>query len=722
MSGWPHFSNPSLLRIPVLLREIYEGKLRVPRFQRPFLWEPRQRLELFESIYNGEPIGSILVWRTGKHRLPCYMWHGPRAAFADNEEAAPEYVLDGQQRLTTLYSGLAAGMIAAIEGTPRIYEQWKREPEGGPVHFDLESESFVLPARRCKLPATWLPLGIVFDAYELDVYRTKLPESADKRTWYARTQKLASRLTDYTIPVIPLVTDDLQRTVRSFQRIQGAGTPTANVHFAFLDTAENESHIFEATDIPHDLAALADWLAARPPRWRDLHAAIPGILMQFWQPRDGRVTTALRRLDTGSPYMLRGAALAWLLSRAASMPHYEAAPGIAGDLRSDLPVRLAAALGDDFPADSAFAPKLELALLRHAAHIADRRRQNPPGCALVAWSLSRWLYRCVPRSPFHEKFLATYLSALLPRDEEPADESTLDPLHPRRLGPDGIDIADLAVVAGTVAHYHGPGPYLEPVPQPLVDALRRIAWRPARPGEQAAEDALATAPAPAAGGPALAAPGNALGWPAPHVAPPWVARRFLTDRRIAWLARASREAQEECTGTITRDPRRYSWLAFAVHNESQGLAKDFLHQAAGAWRVMRSHGETLAYPLAAMGAALLRELDTAERAASLEMAASSEEPFLLDSHAQAAGRAGIGDHWQAAVHALLDLAGTPNVAPHKRLNGALMAMRRTVEQARADRGSTGNLVAKLKKLMAEPFFLDQRALQREARRLGLDEL
>ena len=53
---------------PVLLLDIIasirNGEIKVPQFQRKFVWEDRQALQLLDSLASNYPIGSILLWRT----------------------------------------------------------------------------------------------------------------------------------------------------------------------------------------------------------------------------------------------------------------------------------------------------------------------------------------------------------------------------------------------------------------------------------------------------------------------------------------------------------------------------------------------------------------------------------------------------------------------------------------------------------------------------------
>jgi hypothetical protein len=94
-------TNPRDLR--ELLAEIHTGSAVVPEFQRNFVWEPRAIAELLTSLKESYPAGSILrVRNTQDH----FKWR--RCEGADQATATkPVFlVLDGQQRLTSLYQSL----------------------------------------------------------------------------------------------------------------------------------------------------------------------------------------------------------------------------------------------------------------------------------------------------------------------------------------------------------------------------------------------------------------------------------------------------------------------------------------------------------------------------------------------------------------------------------------------------------------------------------------
>jgi uncharacterized protein with ParB-like and HNH nuclease domain len=86
-----------------LFLEIDKGTIKIPLFQREFVWDKENSAKLVDSIIKGYPVGTFIFWKT-KEELRSYREIGnfelpktPKGDFA-------EYVLDGQQRITTLYA------------------------------------------------------------------------------------------------------------------------------------------------------------------------------------------------------------------------------------------------------------------------------------------------------------------------------------------------------------------------------------------------------------------------------------------------------------------------------------------------------------------------------------------------------------------------------------------------------------------------------------------
>lgn len=92
------------MKIDSLLDEIHKQDLVLPEFQREYVWSRDQAKQLLASLLKGYPVGALLIWRTDQ------------PPELKNVEKLPEklgmirVLLDGQQRLTTLYMLIKGGI------------------------------------------------------------------------------------------------------------------------------------------------------------------------------------------------------------------------------------------------------------------------------------------------------------------------------------------------------------------------------------------------------------------------------------------------------------------------------------------------------------------------------------------------------------------------------------------------------------------------------------
>ena len=94
------------------------GTIKIPKFQREFVWSKEQTAALIDSLVKGFPVGAFTYWETtdelrhvrniGNHQL--------RNVPKDHPV---QYVLDGQQRITSLYA-VRKGAVYAQPGGSRI--------------------------------------------------------------------------------------------------------------------------------------------------------------------------------------------------------------------------------------------------------------------------------------------------------------------------------------------------------------------------------------------------------------------------------------------------------------------------------------------------------------------------------------------------------------------------------------------------------------------------
>ena len=107
----PTGSNPTISDV---IKSITNGEYRIPRFQRDFVWDTKKAAALIDSILKGYPIGSIILWKTKTELSEIRNLGGIEIPGKDTGRYT-SYIIDGQQRLTSLYFALNGLTTAAGE-------------------------------------------------------------------------------------------------------------------------------------------------------------------------------------------------------------------------------------------------------------------------------------------------------------------------------------------------------------------------------------------------------------------------------------------------------------------------------------------------------------------------------------------------------------------------------------------------------------------------------
>jgi len=99
-----------------LIEDIDMGEIGLPDIQRPFVWTPAKVRDLFDSMYKGFPVGYLLFWVNG-------LGNGHRQIGTDTKQKIPRLlIVDGQQRLTSLYTVLKGKQILRSDYTPQYIQ------------------------------------------------------------------------------------------------------------------------------------------------------------------------------------------------------------------------------------------------------------------------------------------------------------------------------------------------------------------------------------------------------------------------------------------------------------------------------------------------------------------------------------------------------------------------------------------------------------------------
>ena len=136
-----YHADPHVTYLSQLLEEIREGVIQVPRFQRPFVWDWEDRLELLRSIRDGIPMGAVMVWRSSGASLDCYKTIGPHKIVQSGN--SHQYLLDGVQRLTTLLGALSPKGEIDTDADEFVEADGQPPTENYAVHYNFETSDFV---------------------------------------------------------------------------------------------------------------------------------------------------------------------------------------------------------------------------------------------------------------------------------------------------------------------------------------------------------------------------------------------------------------------------------------------------------------------------------------------------------------------------------------------------------------------------------------------------
>lgn len=121
--------KPDDITFQEIINEVSLCKIQIPPFQRSFVWQPKEIRFLLDSIYRGYPIGSFIFWKTNR-KLPRTRRIGNLEIERHISEGAEiSYVIDGQQRITSLY--------AAVKGSAIDDEHFR-------FLFDLRGKKFIV--------------------------------------------------------------------------------------------------------------------------------------------------------------------------------------------------------------------------------------------------------------------------------------------------------------------------------------------------------------------------------------------------------------------------------------------------------------------------------------------------------------------------------------------------------------------------------------------------
>ncbi|APS18159.1 hypothetical protein TK78_03765 [Streptomyces sp. Tue 6075] len=223
-------------KIASQIEDLLQGKVVIPSIQRDFVWMRPDVRDLFDSLYRGYPVGALLLWKTNL-TVP---FKTAAVVQADKSAHQPLYLLDGQQRLTSL--------------------AWVYRPESKAdgrlidLRFDVRTEEFVNPsAIQSKDPLLFRVSTLLQENVQ---YHEVLKEAGVDYSapqfgaWMQRLQKVYD-IRKQEIAVITYESDDYEEVAELFARLNKGGRRLSKGDLVYSAIAARWSDGLDTMDAFH---------------------------------------------------------------------------------------------------------------------------------------------------------------------------------------------------------------------------------------------------------------------------------------------------------------------------------------------------------------------------------------------------------------------------------------------------------------------------------------
>ncbi len=185
------------VKVRDLVNDYRSGRLVIPEFQRDYVWRKSKAPRLIDSLYQGFPVSSFLVWQSAQ---------GARArhkASAGARGAVVNWLIDGQQRLITL--------ARTLDGDEDIH-----------VMFNVTRNEFLLANAATRNDPNCIPLCNILDDELYRQLRRNFDAVHIAEKQESRLERVRAIL-QYEIPVVRMVDHSFDDAVHAFERINTLG-------------------------------------------------------------------------------------------------------------------------------------------------------------------------------------------------------------------------------------------------------------------------------------------------------------------------------------------------------------------------------------------------------------------------------------------------------------------------------------------------------------------
>ncbi len=201
------------MKVSTILDQIDLGAIALPEFQRGYVWNRDQVRAFVHSLYRRYPVGTLLVWVTRRGNAR------ERGAGQDGHETV-HLLLDGQQRITTLYGIVRGRPPRFFEGDPKAFTG---------LYFDLEDETFEFYAPlKMRDNPLWVSVTELMqrDVGDVIVRLTSVPEFQPRLNQYVQRLTRLLGIKDIDLHIEEVTGEDktVEVVVEIFNRLNSGGT------------------------------------------------------------------------------------------------------------------------------------------------------------------------------------------------------------------------------------------------------------------------------------------------------------------------------------------------------------------------------------------------------------------------------------------------------------------------------------------------------------------
>jgi len=218
--------------IRALVDRINHGEIKLPEIQRAYVWKPHQVAHLFDSLYRRYPSGAMLLWRPVDDVVERHLKTGPPS---HAPLSVPLYLLDGQQRLTSLH---------------RVFNSH----EDTNVVFHIEEERFQIQSAATAKNRRWVRVAEVLNAERISVIRKKVLEAAPDLDDDDVEERLAAvkQIKEYEYYLEILSDMAYEEVSQIFVRVNSGGRPLKTVDLALATLSAQWPGVVERIEVEMD--------------------------------------------------------------------------------------------------------------------------------------------------------------------------------------------------------------------------------------------------------------------------------------------------------------------------------------------------------------------------------------------------------------------------------------------------------------------------------------